>query len=310
MNQKKVFFNSAVDYAGPISTKTSKLRNAIAVKSYIAIFVCLATKAVHIEAVSDLTSDAFIAALRRFVARRTGTKNIFSDNGTNFVKSNRILCELSEQEEEVFEKNIHEESLKRGIKWHFSPPASAHFNGLVEAAVKSTKFHLYRAFHNINLTFEELATALCQIESMLNSRPICELSSDPNDVSALTPSHIINLAAMESVPDEDLTETRSSYLSRWQSVQKVAQEFWRKWKSEYLHQLQVRNKWHKKNADIKIGELVVIKDINLPSCEWPLGRVIQLHPGTDGLTRVVSVKTATNILKRGITELAPLPVRQ
>lgn len=303
------FASCAIDFAGPITTKPSKLRNIPVMKGYIAIFVCLATKALHIEAVSDLTADSFVAALRRFVARRASVSNIYTDNGTNFVKANRILNELSEIEEKLFETKLHEESLKRNIKWHFSPPVSAHFNGLVEAAVKSTKFHLYRAFRNVNLTFEELTTALCQIEAVLNSRPICEQSSDPNDVSALTPSHLLNITSMKPIPDEDYSDVKSNYLSRWQMVQKVAQDFWRKWREEYLHQLQVRNKWSKKNADIKIGELVMIKDINVPSCKWPLGRVIELHPGADGLTRVVTVKTASNTLKRGITELAPLPVR-
>lgn len=307
---KKVFENCSIDFAGPITTKTSKLRNAAVIKSYIAIFVCLATRALHIEAVSDLTAESFIAALRRFIARRAGAKHIYSDNGTNFVKANRVLNELTELEKNTFEREVHEESLKSGIVWHFSPPTSAHFNGLVEAAVKSTKFHLYRAFKNVNLTFEELATVLCQIESMLNSRPMCELSADPNDVTALTPAHILNLSVMESAPDEDYSETKTSYLSRWQLVQKIAQEFWKKWKTEYLHQLQVRNKWHKENANIKIGELVMISDTNLPSCEWPLGRVIETHAGIDGKTRVVTVKTAKNVLKRGITELAPLPIRQ
>lgn len=306
---KKVFENCAIDFAGPISIKASKLRNAAALKSYIAIFVCLATKALHIEAVSDLTAESFIAALRRFVARRSAVANIYSDNGTNFVKANRVLGELSEREEEQFTTKLHNESLKKKINWHFSPPASAHFNGLVEAAVKSTKFHLHRVFRGINLTFEELQTALCQIEAILNSRPICELSSDPNDVEALTPGHFLNVSPIEAIADEDVLESKANYLNRWQLVQKVTQDFWHRWREEYLHQLQVRNKWHTKNLNVKVGELVMLKDINLPSCKWPMGRIVELHPGRDGLTRVVTLKTANNTLKRGITEIAPLPVR-
>lgn len=306
---KKVFENCAIDFAGPISTKSTKLRTGAIIKSYIAIFVCLATKALHIEAVSDLTADSFIAALRRCIGRRGKISNIYSDNGSNFVKANRILNELLEAQEEEFERELHEESIKLGIKWHFSPPASAHFNGLVEAAVKSTKYHLYRALQNVNVTFEELSTLLCQVESVLNSRPICELSADPNDLGALTPAQLLNVVT-DSVPEEDLSETKSNYLTRWELVQKLAQEFWKKWQMEYLHQLQVRNKWHEKKPDIKVDELVVIKDTNLPSCKWQLGRVVELHPGNDGLVRVVTVRTASNTLKRGITELAPLPIRQ
>lgn len=235
--------------------------------------------------------------------------HIYSDNGTNFVKANRILKELNENECEIFENKLHSASLERGITWHFSPPASAHFNGLVEAAVKSTKFHLHRVFQGVSFTFEEMQTALNQIEAILNSRPIWELSSDPNDINALSPGHFLNVSPMVSVADEDLSETKTNYLSRWQRVQKVAQEFWQRWRVEYLHQLQVREKWHTQNLNVKIGELVVLKDVNLPSCKWPMARIVALHPGSDGLIRVVTLKTATNILKRGITEIAPLPVR-
>lgn len=305
---EKVFEHCAIDFAGPISTKPSKLRTAPIIKGYIAIFVYLASKALHIEVVSDLTAEAFIAALRRCIARRGKISKIYTDNGTNFVKSNRLLKELSDEEAEIFENELHEENVKLGVKWKFSPPASAHFNGLVEAAVKSTKFHLYRALKNVNLTFEELQTLLCQIEAILNSRPLCEISTNPNELTALTPAHILNIV-IDTVPDEDFSETKSGYLSRWQLVQKIAQEFWRRWKSEYLHQLQMRCKWNEKRPDIKIGELVIIKDINLPSCKWPMGRVIQLHHGDDGMIRVVTVKTASNTLKRGITEVAPLPIK-
>ena len=140
----------------------------------------MATKALHLGIVSDLT--AFSSALRRFVSRRPKVKFFYTDNGTNFVKSNRILQELSKMEMENFEAEVQNKCLKRGFKLHFSPPSSAHFNGLVKAAVKSTKFHLYRTFKNITLTYEELSTALCKIEAILNSRPIYEMSNDPNDL--------------------------------------------------------------------------------------------------------------------------------
>lgn len=126
---EKVFENCAIDFAGPITTKTSKLRTAPIIKSYIAIFVCLASKALHIEAVSDLTAESFISALRRFIGRRGKISRICSDNETNFVKANRVLNELSEEQAEIFEKEFDKKSVKFGIKWYFLPPTSAHFSG-------------------------------------------------------------------------------------------------------------------------------------------------------------------------------------
>lgn len=108
---EKVFLKSAVDYAAPVRVRTSKLRNAKIVKGYIAIFVCMATKAIYIELVGNLTADSFVAALRRFVSRRGYVTDIKSDNGTNFVRTDKILDQLSAAELSKFNTEIHNELL-------------------------------------------------------------------------------------------------------------------------------------------------------------------------------------------------------
>lgn len=306
--QLKPFTNCAIDYTGAVTIKASKIKNAKRQKAYVAIFVCMSTKAMHIELVSDLTADAFIAALRRVTSRRGAIKNIFSDNATNFCKSNKMLDELTEIEKEEFNIKIENELLKNSIKWNFSPPSAPHFNGLAEAGVKSVKFHLKRVIHNTILTFEEISTLLYQIEACVNSRPLCKISSDPNDTSILTPGHFLIGTSFFAIPDENLIETNANWLTRWQLVQKISQSFWKRWKTEYLSQLQSRVKWFKKNSDVpKINDLVLIKDDNSPSCNWPMAKVIQIYEGDDELTRVVKLKTKDNILKRPITKIAPLP---
>lgn len=210
------------------------------------------------------------------------------------MASNTILQELSAIEADNFNKTIDDECLQRKITWHFSPPRSAHFNGLVEAAVKSTKFHLYRALKDATPTFEEVTTLLCQIESILNSRPLCELSADPNDSTAITPAHFLNIAATRPIPDQDFSEFKANQLKRWQLVQKISQNFWKKWRNEYLNQLQIRAKWNTKKQEMQLGDLVMLKEANLPPNSWPLGRIVEKHPGKDGITRVVSVKTPKN----------------
>lgn len=180
----KPFSNCVIDNTGDIKTKYNKGRGAKVIKSYATIFVCMATKAIHIEIVSDLTAVAFIAALRRFIARRGNVRKIYSDNATCFTKANKLLQELTENEMEQFQSEIDTEFNKHGIIWHFNPPAAPHFNGLAEAAVKSVKTHLKRVIGETLLTYEELSTLLCQIESCVNSRPLCPISSDPNDYTS------------------------------------------------------------------------------------------------------------------------------
>ena len=153
------------------------------------MFVCFSTKACHLEAVSDLTTDAFIAALRRFVSRRGKPAVIQSDNGTNFVGADKELRTLLAQENS--QTQLVEAMATQGITWKFIPPGSPHFGGLWEAAVKSAKHHLRRIFQEAFLSYEELSTVLCQIEAQLNSRPLCPLNEDHTCTNYFTPGHFL-----------------------------------------------------------------------------------------------------------------------
>ncbi|XP_029176757.1 uncharacterized protein LOC114944869 [Nylanderia fulva] len=183
-------------------------------KGYIAVFVCFWSKAIHLEVVSDYSSEAFIAALRRFVSRRGLCTDVYSDCGTTFVGADRTLRELFKASTSEG-LHIARAANTQGIRWHFNPPAAPHFGGLWEAAVKSTKFHLRRVIGDTTLTFEELNTLLTQIEACLNSRPLQALSDDPDDTSALTPGHFIIGAPLLAIPEPSRIGQSSSTLSRW-----------------------------------------------------------------------------------------------
>ena len=137
------FLNTGVDYAGPISLKVGTPRSKTIIKGYIAIFVCFATKAVHIEAVTSLTTEAFLSALRRFIARRGRPKIIHSDNGTNFQGAANELHAVYKMLQSTSQMATIQDFLTaEGCEWRFIPPHSPHFGGLWEAAVKSMKYHL------------------------------------------------------------------------------------------------------------------------------------------------------------------------
>ncbi|XP_024869083.1 uncharacterized protein LOC112452877 [Temnothorax curvispinosus] len=254
-----------VDYAGPVNLKEGKRRNARICKAYISIFVCFATKAVHIELVSDLTSDAFLATLRRFISRRGRPVNIYSDNGTTFVGANKQIKELYDfVASEQVQTNVKDFLRDQETSWSFIPPNAPHFGGLWEAAVKSAKYHLSRIVGQAHLTFEEMTTVLCEIEAILNSRPLTQLSNDPNDLTPLTPGHFLVGTPFNSIPSPDLTDVSENRLTRWQLVQQLQQHFWRKWSTEYLSSLQERSKWKKNlGAALEPGRLVLIKQQGL-----------------------------------------------
>jgi hypothetical protein len=177
-----------LDYAGPLKIKMDKGRGRVkTTKAYICIFVCMAIKAVHIELVCDLTTDSFLNALKRFIARRGLCCNIYSDNATNFVGANKQLKEFYQfLTSDELQQEIHNYSSRNLIQWNFIPPRAPNFGGLWEAAVNSTKFHSIRILRSALLPYDEMNTCLSQIESILNSRPLTPLSTDPNDLQFFT----------------------------------------------------------------------------------------------------------------------------
>ncbi|XP_046966236.1 uncharacterized protein LOC124534414 [Vanessa cardui] len=309
VTQQRPFSISGVDFAGPVLLKLFSGRGSNRVqKSYIAVFVCTAVKAVHLELVTSLTSGSFIAAFRRFTSRRGHCKKLISDCGTNFIGASKELKKMFEQSMINLSPEIAELLAKDSTEWKFNPPGAPHMGGLWEATVKSVKFHLQRTLCETKLTYEEYVTLLYQIESCLNSRPLTTVN-DNDELFALTPGHFLIGEPLITIPDETCNENVVySYNNRWTYLQQKLQYFWRKWSQEYLTELQNRHKWMRSQTNIRVGNIVLIKDDRLPPSKWLLGRVVATHPGADGYVRVVSVKCKNTIVKRPIHKLCLLPI--
>ncbi|XP_065356376.1 uncharacterized protein LOC135950776 [Calliphora vicina] len=310
LKPSRPFKHSGVDYAGPITIKQSTARNSVTTKGYICLFVCMVTKALHLEAVTSLSTDAFMAAFRRFVSRRGVCTDLYSDCGTNFIGASKELQILYNRNKSSIPKEMLENLASNGTTWHFIPPASPNFGGLWEAGVKSTKYHLKRIMMNRVLTFEELTTLLAQIECCLNSRPLCPLSCEPRDCNALTPAHFLISEPTLCIPEEDLLDVNIDRLSRWKVVESLKQHFWRRWANEWLSRLQARPKWLKLNKNAEKGDLVIVFDERCSPGEWPLARVQDVHPGKDGCVRVVTLFSNGKTYKRPISKIAFLPTNE
>ncbi|XP_058449018.1 uncharacterized protein LOC131428978 [Malaya genurostris] len=267
------FMRTGVDYAGPVFLKQG--RSKAPLKGYIALFVCMTTKALHLELVSSLSTDTFLGALHRFVGRRGNVSEIFSDNGKNFVGAERQLKELRQL--------LSSQSLK----------------------MKIDSFCQVREAH---LTYEEMSTLLVQIEAILNSRPLCPQSDDPLDYDALSPAHFLIGRELTAIAEPFYTELAENRLSRYQLVQKYKQCFWRRWSNEYITTLQIRGKWNKTPTAIRNDLLVILKEDDAPPMTWQLGRIIEVYPGNDGIIRVVKVRTSRGNYVRPTTKIAILPI--
>ena len=300
------FSKTAVDMAGPLMVKTSSLRNARLVKAYMAMFVCMATKACHIELVGNLTTASYQGALERFMARRGLCTEIYCDNGLNFVgaaeerRSIQHFLQNSEPE-------LADALSGREVSYHFNPPEAPWMGGLWEAAIKSAKRHLQHVTKNRSLTFEEMTTLLAMIEAVLNSRPLCAVPSDPEGaLTYLSPGHFLIGEPLLTNPQPSLLDVPSSHLSRWQHVRRASQEFWAKWKSEYLQTLISRQRWTQEREPLAVGDVVVMIRSQVPPLEWPIARVEDLVHGADGIARSARVRTATSTYLRPVAKLAKL----
>lgn len=298
------FLRCGVDYAGPVLTLNRKGRGSKLVKSYICIFVCFVTRAVHIELVSDLSSESYLLALKRFISRRGKPVEITSDNGRNFVGlANEFSKFLSTRS-----RDIKEYATSQNIKFTFIPPYAAHFGGLWESGVRSCKHHLLRVVGNAHLTFEEMTTVLVQIEAVLNSRPISPMSADPNDLLPLSPAHFLVGRSLTAPITEQLTEIPVHRLTRYQRLEQIKQNFWNRWSKEYISEMQTRSKWRENKPDLQPNTLVVIKEDNSPPLKWSLGRIISTQPGKDGVSRVADIRTTSGVIRRAFPRICPLPV--
>ncbi|XP_058816746.1 uncharacterized protein LOC131680030 [Topomyia yanbarensis] len=280
------FLKVGVDYCGPFFIRYPNCRTQ-PVKSYVAIFVFLAVKAVHLELVADLTTQAFLAALKRFVARR-GKPQL------------RAI---------TLQHAVIKDAENDNIEFRFIPPRSPNFGGLWEAQVKSFKNHFRKTIGLRTLTVDEMLTALAQIEAILNSRPLTPVSSDPNDFEALTPGHFLMHRPLTAIPEPDLQDIPISRLSMWQRAQGLAQQMWKKWSTQYLSDLHNRTKWTRQRDSVAEGMMVLLKDENTSPLKWNLGRVVKIFYGADGNIRVVTVRTKDGCFDRAISKICVLPIR-
>lgn len=296
---KPPFSFVGIDCFGPFMVK----RGRSLVKRYGVIFTCLTIRAIHIEVIHSMDTDSFVNALRRFMARRGKPEIIRSDNGTNFTSGEREIREA------IFrwnQKNIHEFLIQRDVQWIFNPPTASHMGGVWERVIRSVRKVINALLKKQTMDDEGIMTLMCEVEAIINARPLTKVSDDPRDVNALTPNHLLLIKSNESFPPGVFKRNDQYSERRWRQVQYMAEVFWRRWIKEYLPILQLRQKWHEVKRNIEEGDIVLVVEQNIPRGDWPLGRVIEVNRGRDGLVRSVRVKTVKNILARPINKLCLL----
>lgn len=283
------FTFSAVDYFGPWLIKEGRKE----VKRYGVLFTCMASRAVHLESANSLDTASFINALRRFTCRRGPVRQLRSDQGSNFVGAKR---ELKEAVSEFDDNQIKEELLKNNCDWitfKMNVPSASHMGGVWERQIRTVRSVLSAILekNGAQLDDESLRTYLCECEAIINSRPLTVTNlNDPSSLEPLTPSHLLTLKSKVVLPPPGMFQTPDLYSrKRWRRVQHLANEFWCRWRKEFLLSLQQRTKWNHPRRNLSVGDIVIVKDDTLPRNCWQLARVSRTHPSEDGYIRSVQV---------------------
>jgi hypothetical protein len=297
-----IFAHCGVDLCGPFLIKSGRTRNAPTTKHWVVVYICFYTKLIHLELVSELSTVSFLASFQRFCARRGTPTIIMSDNGTNFVGAQRLLN--TEWMKITTEGKI--AVAAKEIEWRFIPSLSPTVGGFWEAAVKAFKYFLKRANNLTSIGYEEFNTLICQIEAILNSRPLYALTSNPEELDALTPGHFAVQRNLLLPPTPRDASERPTITKRWLTLQSILNGYWEVFQESYLQTLQKRSKWFHQKPNIQIGDLVLLKEPNTKARKWKLGRVTQTYPDPKGNVRKADVRTDRGEFQRGINMIIPL----
>ncbi|XP_078272305.1 uncharacterized protein LOC144603048 [Rhinoraja longicauda] len=293
------FTEVGVDYFGPIEVK----RGRCLVKRNGVIFTCMAGRAVHLEMACTLDTDSCIHALRRFICRRGQVLSIRSDNCTNFVGAERELIEALKG---LNQNKIQNNMLRQGIRWYFNPPAGSHNGGVWERLIRMIRNVLRSVLKQQTMDEEGLQTLFCEIEAILNDRPITKCSDDPNDLEALTPNHIPLLKTRPVLPSVLFAKDDLYVRRRWRQVQYMAELFWKRWTREYLPLIQERQRWLRVRRNFIPGDIVLVVDSTAPRGSLLMGRILEIMPDVKGFVPTVRLQTKDNILVRPITKICLL----
>ena len=293
------FSHCSVDFFGSFLMKQGRKQ----IKRWGVIFSCLASRAVHIEISNSLDTSSFICALRRFLAIRGPISVLRCDRGTNFIGASR---ELKEVLENIDDERIREFLNKHNCEIDFkhNVPDASHMGGAWERMIRSIRsiLNVMMANHSEQLDDELLRTYMYEVMAVINSRPLTiETLNDPTLLTPLTPNHLIMMKTSIVLPPPGEFQRDDMYCrKRWRRVQYLIDQFWSRWKKEYLQILQNRQKWTKERRNVRIGDVVLLKDDSLPRNNWPLCRVVEANASSDGLVRTIKLQVGDpNLTKIG-----------
>ena len=311
--QNQPFSFIGIDYLGPLTIQCE----SDLTKNWVCLFTCINVRAIHLELVQDMTTESFLMCIRRYIAQRGKPMMVLSDNAGQFKLGNAVIGKLWGSI--VTNSEVQSYVSNEGIAWKFITDYAPWQGGFYERLVGITKRSIRKSLGRCKVTGEQLRTLLAETEAIVNSRPLLYLDDDINSAEAITPSHFTSLNFRTGVPEihDNFYPEETSLnvlLETWKKGQARLTNFWNIWSSEYLQALREKAAYHMKpikgeiRREPKVGEIVLIKDQDLPRGRWKLAKIIGLiESETDGVTRAAKLVTPSGRnFKRPLRLLYPL----
>ncbi|KAI2646413.1 Pro-Pol polyprotein [Labeo rohita] len=305
MEPSPPFTYCGMDCFGPFVTTEGRKQY----KRYGLLFTCFCSRAIHLEMLEDMSTDAFINSLRCFIAIRGAVRQIQCDQGTNFIGAkNEFKAALQELNEERLSSFLSQ----RQCDFVMNAPHSSHAGGVWERQIKTVRSVLSSILalaHN-RLRDSVLRTVLYEVMAIVNSRPLTvDTLFSPDSLEPLTPNHLIQMKSISALPPPGTFPREDLYgARRWRQVQYLAEQFWSRWKPEYLHSIMARQKWHSPKRNLQVGDVVMDMDESSPRCEWKLAKVVDIVEGKDGLVRRVKISVGDKRLTKDGKRLSKLSI--
>ena len=194
------------------------------------------------------------------------------------------------------------------FEFNFNVPHASHMGGCWERMIQTTRNSLAAILiqHPGLLDDEGLQTFMIEAEAVVNSRPLTLIGS-VEEGESISPMQLLTLKSAVVLPLPGVFSREDVYSrKRWRRVQYLANQFWTKWKRDFLPSLQERSKWTKEYPNLEVNDIVLILDDTSPRSQWPKGKIVEVFPSQDGQVRKVKVKTQDSYLDRPIQKLVLL----
>jgi hypothetical protein len=274
------------DCFGPFVVKEGRRE----IKRYGLMLTCMSSRAVHIEVLDDLSTDAFINGLRAFIAIRGPIKQLRTDKGTNFVGAD---TELRKELDSMDANKVKQFLCEKRIDFVTNTAGASHMRGVWERCIRTARSVLVQLLksHGGRVDTTTLRTLMYEVMSVVNGRPLTTENLNDKDLTVITPNTLLTMKTDVVLPPPGkFVEVDVYARKRWKQVQFLANLFWQRWRNEYLSSLQARQKWYKQRPNVMVGDVVIVNASDVVRNEWRLGRVTECMKSSDSLVRSVKIK--------------------